>query len=610
MPVVFFRWHIFSNDKGFEMRKRKLLLQIGTVVSFVFVLLMIVAEKYIFKKSTEVYLEAENEMISSDLLYFRNKLKDHLFLDVEEYWVNNQGKVSEDINDDELDVVFESYSGDARKDEETFRTMNDSQKLAIAKNIKNSLSSDFYYYMKSRNYYNVYILYPVGDGFAFVIGADRNSDDTIWNGSDSEENQSITDAESETKYKFADVVPFDLGEQRDESDLANKKDNEIYFADSINYINGKAYYSGYIPIYDYKNEFLGVLCAEYDWSDAYSTILDSSKYKLITDMLIGLFLLAGVVLMCLYIMAVRPLRETKEALDQYKITKNSDDVERMLSGIRSKNEIGQFADNVKELSKEIDRYNEENIELAKATAKVKTELDMAATIQGDSLIKDFPKSSYYEVYASMTPAKEVGGDFYDVFDIDDAHTVFVIADVSGKGMPAALFMMAAMTSIRNYSVSGCKPSEIITKVNEELVNRNIMDMFVTIWLGILDKNTGVLTTSNAGHEYPAVNTTGSFELFKDKHGFVAGGMSGVKYTDQEIHLSKGDIVFVYTDGVPEATNSKVEMYTDKRMLEALNKKSSASPEELLAIVKSSVDEFVGEAEQFDDLTMLCIKYNG
>ena len=139
MPVVFFRWHIFSNDKGFEMRKRKLLLQIGTVVSFVFVLLMIVAEKYIFKKSTEVYLEAENEMISSDLLYFRNMLKDHLFLDVEEYWVNNQDKVSEDINDDELAVMFESYSGDARKDEETFRTMNDFQKLAIAKNIKNSL---------------------------------------------------------------------------------------------------------------------------------------------------------------------------------------------------------------------------------------------------------------------------------------------------------------------------------------------------------------------------------------------------------------------------------------------------------------------------------------
>ena len=154
------------------------------------------------------------------------------------------------------------------------------------------------------------------------------------------------------------------------------------------------------------------------------------------------------------------------------------------------------------------------------------------------------------------------------------------------------------------------PSQILSKVNDDFCKRRVMDMFVTVWIGILDVKKGILTTSNAGHEYPAITKDGRFELFKDKHSLVVGGMPGVPYFDHEIQLSKGDRVFVYTDGVPEATNADVKMFGDERMIEALNLNPAAEPEELLKNVKTAVDEFVGDAEQFDDLTMMCIKYKG
>ena len=245
-------------------------------------------------------------------------------------------------------------------------------------------------------------------------------------------------------------------------------------------------------------------------------------------------------------------------------------------------------------------------------SKVNTELSMAREIQMSNLpdpASGFSGRSEFRIFAAMDPAKEVGGDFYDIFEIDEDHICFVIADVSGKGMPAALFMMAVMTTLRNNANYYEMPSEIIEKVNNDLCDSRIRDMFVTIWLGILDLKKGVLFTCNAGHECPAINVNGKYELLRDKHSLVAGGMKGVKYFDCAIQLKEGDSVFVYTDGVPEATNGDVQMFKDERMLEALNTEPDAEPEKLLQNVKAAVDEFVGDAEQFDDLTMMCIKFN-
>ncbi|MBP3853706.1 MAG: serine/threonine-protein phosphatase, partial [Erysipelotrichaceae bacterium] len=200
--------------------------------------------------------------------------------------------------------------------------------------------------------------------------------------------------------------------------------------------------------------------------------------------------------------------------------------------------------------------------------------------------------------------------FYDFFMIDENHLGVVIADVSGKGVPAALFMMISKTIVQNFAMLGISVAEVLENANEALCAQNKMEMFVTTWLGILEISTGKMTCASAGHEYPAIYRDGRFTLFKDKHGFVLGGMEGAKYKEYELQFKKGDKIFVYTDGVPEATNENHELFGTDRMIDALNRVPEADPKEILKNVRASVDAFVGTAEQFDDLTMLCLEYRG
>ena len=247
-------------------------------------------------------------------------------------------------------------------------------------------------------------------------------------------------------------------------------------------------------------------------------------------------------------------------------------------------------------------------------AATETELNMATKIQTSmlpSIFPAFPDRPEFDIYASMDPAKEVGGDFYDFFMTDDDHLAIVIADVSGKGVPAALFMMASRIILSGYAKQGRTPADILEQTNETICQNNPEEMFVTVWLGILEISTGKLTAANAGHEYPVImHPDGDFELLKDKHGFVIGGMSGMKYTDYELSLEPGSRVFLYTDGVPEAADPEKTPFGTSRMLAALNSRKDASPERMLGGVREAVDGFVRDAEQFDDLTMLGLEYKG
>ena len=243
-----------------------------------------------------------------------------------------------------------------------------------------------------------------------------------------------------------------------------------------------------------------------------------------------------------------------------------------------------------------------------------SELRMGANIQASMLPSDFPAfpdRQEFDIHASMDPAREVGGDFYDFFLIDSDHLALVMADVSGKGIPAALFMMVVTSILRSVAMLGKSPAEVLTKTNEGICANNQMEMFVTVWMGILEISTGRLTAANAGHEYPAIRRAGGdFELYKDKHGFVIGGMDGIKYKQYELTLQPGDKLFLYTDGVPEATDKDSQLFGTDRMLEALNRGPVDPPQTILSHVRHAVDEFVQDAEQFDDLTMMCIEYKG
>ena len=255
--------------------------------------------------------------------------------------------------------------------------------------------------------------------------------------------------------------------------------------------------------------------------------------------------------------------------------------------------------------------------LADVTAerqRISTELNLAKTIQASaipSVFPAFPDRTDFDIYGSMDPAKEVGGDFYNFRLIDDDHLMMVIGDVSGKGIPAALFMMVTNILISDRTTMGYTPGEIMTIVNSNLCEHNKAEMFVTIWLGILDLSTGKLISTNAGHEDVAIcRKDGKFELMKTKHGLVSGVMEGVKYKDIEDVLRPGDKLFVYTDGVPEATNANEELFGLERMTEALNEVKDRNPQGILEGVHRRINTFVGDAPQFDDLTMLCIEFFG
>ena len=282
--------------------------------------------------------------------------------------------------------------------------------------------------------------------------------------------------------------------------------------------------------------------------------------------------------------------------------------------VRNNDEIGDLAIRFNEMADSLKKYIKHLTTVTAKNERITAELTLATRIQADMLphiFPAFPERSDLDLFASMTPAKEVGGDFYDFFFIDDDHLCLVIADVSGKGVPAALFMMVSKIVLQSSAMLGISPAEILKKTNDSLCANNQEEMFVTVWVGILEMSTGKLTASNAGHEYPVIrHADGKFELFKDKHGFVIGGMEGVRYKNYSVQLEPGAKLFVYTDGVPEATDADNQLFGTDRLVEALNQDPEASPEKLLKNLRRAVDDFVKDAEQFDDLTMLCVEYKG
>ena len=268
-----------------------------------------------------------------------------------------------------------------------------------------------------------------------------------------------------------------------------------------------------------------------------------------------------------------------------------------------------------DMERDLSTYEENLTRAIAEKERIGTELELATRIQADMLpniYPAFPDRPEFDIYATMTPAKEVGGDFYDFFLIDQNHLGIVMADVSGKGVPAALFMMASKILLQNHAMMGKSPKEVLECVNNQICSNNREQMFVTVWLGVLDITTGVITAANAGHEYPVwkKDANGVFELLKDKHGFVVGGMAGVSYREYEIAMQPGTKLFLYTDGVPEANNANNELFGNARMLAALNEAADGSVTEVLASVNRAVEAFAAGAPQFDDLTMLCLEYIG
>ena len=369
--------------------------------------------------------------------------------------------------------------------------------------------------------------------------------------------------------------------------------------------------SAYAPVYNSKGEPVAVACA------------DLPLPGLVKGMVIYLAMLilsiTGATLVATLMLyaninkgLIGPVRILKNSAEE--MVDNLESDEAIDIDIKTGDEIEDLANAFKKMDGDLREYIKDLSVITAEKERMGAELNVAANIQKSMLpltFPAFPEISEFDLYATMDPAREVGGDFYDFFMVDDDHIALVMADVSGKGIPASLFMMISKIFLKNNVQSGMSPSEALKRANEQLIENNTVEMFVTVWLAVINIRTGKGVAANAGHEHPAFRKKGGlFELIKYKHPPAVGMIEGLQFREHEFEIGAGDTLFVYTDGVTEATNEKDEFFGEERLIAALNDYPDAEPEDILPYVKNCIDEFVGEAPQFDDITMLAFRYNG
>lgn len=415
--------------------------------------------------------------------------------------------------------------------------------------------------------------------------------------------------------------PFEVGYVRETTNDDYRQKYRALFAGEMDralvlrdrgHIETEAHITAMVPLKGVDHQTKAILCVQRQM-DALSEARTDYVRKVILALLGLAALVAFGLGLYLHRMLLMPVKRITTEASRF-AAENVPGEEKLAVAIRNRDEIGLLAGAIDQMEEQTASYMEEMTRITAEKEHFRTELTLATRIQAamlPSAFPPFPERSEFDIYASMDPAKEVGGDFYDFALIDDDHLYLAIADVSGKGIPAALFMMASKIILANNAKMNKSPAEILANTNAAICSNNREEMFVTAWVGILEISTGRLTAANAGHEYPVLlKAGGRFELLKDRHGFVIGGMPGMKYTEYELQLEPGAKLFLYTDGVPEATNARDEMFGTARLLAALNEEADAAPERVLRNVRRAVDGFVQDAEQFDDMTLLCMEFTG
>ena len=376
-------------------------------------------------------------------------------------------------------------------------------------------------------------------------------------------------------------------------------------------------YTGLVPICDSDGNHVAVLAVDISVNEIWNVL---ARY--IVTILMGMVVLAGIFLTGLYRWmgkrVIEPVSAIQKAAEQFVLSSHGQsDPEQILfedPEIRSGDEIQTLSESLVTMASDLKKYMKNLLTETREKERIGAELSLAAKIQADMLpciFPPFPDREEFEIFASMNPAKEVGGDFYDFFMVDDSHLAVVMADVSGKGVPAALFMVIGKTLIKDHTQPGISLGEVFSRVNNMLCASNSEGLFITAFEGVLDLVTGEFRFVNAGHEPPFLGRQGkNYESYQIRPGFVLAGMEDMRYREGSLQLNPGDRVFLFTDGVTEATDGKNELYGSERLNGVLNRNAQADPEALLKAVKADVNCFVGDAPQFDDLTMLCLEYRG
>ena len=406
----------------------------------------------------------------------------------------------------------------------------------------------------------------------------------------------------------------DLGLVGDNAEEFSMYTTNVHIDPAVSNMDNDWVCSAYEPIYDSKGAAVSTVGVDIDMNQVVGDRLHFLYLMVICGVIITfIFVVIGIII--IRRVAVKPVEALSRGTKDFTREGSGYSKESVISlGINSGDELEELYCDIKSMQEKILDYIENITKITAEKERIGAELNVATQIQADMLPKIFPPYAEREEFilaASMDPAKEVGGDFYDFFFVDESHLGLVVADVSGKGVPAALFMVIAKTLIKNKSASGVGPAEILTEVNNQLCEGNEAELFVTVWLAIIDIYSGKGLAANAGHEHPALKRAdGSFELIQYKHSPAVATMEGLRFREHEFELHPGDTLIEYTDGVTEATNKDNELFGNDRLLASLNKNPDASPEELIKNLRKDIDEFVDTAPQFDDITILGFRFFG
>ena len=420
----------------------------------------------------------------------------------------------------------------------------------------------------------------------------------------------------------SEYTPYELGYVRtttnDEYKLKYRNlyegvsDRELLLLNDVGYKRSEHHITAMVPVKNTDQRTEAIICVQRQMDDIRTSLRGYVSRVIETLLMLAACEITGV---GLYMseQLIKPVTKITEEASRF-ARENETAEKKLTESIRGQDEIGVLAQSIDRMEEQIMDYMQHLTEVTAEKERIGTELNVARQIQADMLPSEFPAfpDRYdFDIFASMTPAREVGGDFYDFFLVDDDHLAIVMADVSGKGVPAALFMVITKTLIKNRAQMGDSPAEILYHVNNQLCDGNESEMFVTVWMAILELSTGKGVAVNAGHEHPVIcRRGGRYELVIYRHSMVVAAMEDMIFREHSFELYPGDRLFVYTDGVPEAMNTQNELFGTDRLLEVLNCDPVASPEAQLKAVRQSLDAFVGAAPQYDDITMLSLCYNG
>ena len=437
----------------------------------------------------------------------------------------------------------------------------------------------------------LYIIYPTESGSYFVFDTDETEDACPYG--------YYMEYYADSFDKISDKLI------RGERVPAVISDQEYGWIISISY-----------PYISSAGELIGYVCVDISMDQV---VADRQTFLLNVVIIMAVITLVFTVIYLLLVnnIVVRPIKQMTAATEVF-ISAREDErgAQSPISAlsVNTKDELQTLCESLKQMESDLNSHIDNLKKVTAEKERIGAELDVATHIQKSMLpciFPPFPDRKEFDIFATMNPAKEVGGDFYDFFMVDDSHLAVVMADVSGKGVPAALFMVIGKTLIKDHTEPGISLGDVFSDVNNMLCDSNSEGLFITAFEGVLDLVTGEFRYVNAGHEPPYICKQGEgYEAYRIKAGFVLAGMEDLRYREGSLQLSAGDRIFLYTDGVTEATDAENQLYGSERLHRVLNDHLDANPEALLAAVKADVDHFVGDAPQFDDITMLCMEYRG